>query len=179
MMGMSSTEWSTYMHEELGVDAEPSEISHAVVARLEHLYREHVPLIPGARDAVIRTADRWPLALASSANREIIDLVLELTGLGSYFQASVSSEEVPRGKPAADVYVEAARRLAAAPQACAAVEDSANGLRSAAAAGMKVIAVPNREFPPPTDALALADRVLESIDELQPELIEQLGSTTR
>jgi HAD superfamily hydrolase (TIGR01509 family) len=174
MMGMSSTEWSTYMHDDLGVDREPSEISAAVVARLEDLYRDDVPLIPGAREAVMRVADRRPLALASSANREIIDLVLELTGLGRYFGATVSSEEVPRGKPAPDVYLEAATRLAVAPSDCPAVEDSANGLRSAAAAGMKVIAIPNREFPPPPDELAVADRVLDSIDELTAEIADEL-----
>jgi HAD superfamily hydrolase (TIGR01509 family) len=172
MMGMSSTEWSTYMHEELGVDLGPDEISAAVVGRLVDLYRQRVPLIPGAREAVTRLAGRWPLGLASSANREIIDLVLELTGLGAHFRATVSSEEVPRGKPAPDVYLEAARRLGVAATDCAAVEDSANGLRSAAAAGMKVVAVPNREFPPAPDALALADHVLESIAELRADVID-------
>jgi HAD superfamily hydrolase (TIGR01509 family) len=175
MMGMSSPEWSRYMHDELGVPEPPEEISAEVVRRLEGVYRERLPLIDGARAAVERLAARWPLGLASSSNREVIDLVLELTGLGEYFRASVSSEEVPRGKPAPDVYLEAARRLAVAPTASAAVEDSANGLRSAAAAGMKLIAVPNRDFPPPADALALADRVLDSIDELAPELVEQVG----
>ncbi|MFL5841729.1 MAG: HAD family hydrolase [Thermoleophilaceae bacterium] len=172
MMGMSSTEWSAYMHEELGVDMDPREISAAVVSRLEDLYRERVPLIPGAREAVIRTAERWPLGLASSANRVIIELVLELTELGRYFGATVSSEEVAQGKPAPDVYLEASRRLGVAAPDCAAVEDSANGLRSAAAAGMKVIAVPNREFPPPPDALALADHVLESVAELNAGVID-------
>jgi HAD superfamily hydrolase (TIGR01509 family) len=172
MMGMSSTEWSAYMREELGVDMDPGEISAAVVSRLEDLYRESVPLIPGAREAVARLAERWPLGLASSANREIIDLVLELTALGAHFRATVSSEEVAQGKPAPDVYLEAARRLGVTARDCSAVEDSANGLRSAAAAGMKVIAVPNREFPPPPDALALAEHVLDSIAELTPEVIE-------
>jgi HAD superfamily hydrolase (TIGR01509 family) len=168
MMGMSSTEWSRYMHDELGVGLPPGEISDAVVARLEALYRAELPLLPGARETVIAAAREWPLALASSANRPIIELVLELAALGLCFAATVSSEEVPRGKPAPDVYLEAARRVEVAPTACVAVEDSSNGLRSAAAAGMTVLAVPNREFAPAEDALALADDVLESIGELTP-----------
>jgi HAD superfamily hydrolase (TIGR01509 family) len=121
----------------------------------------------------MRAARGWPLALASSANRPIIELVLELSGLDPCFAATVSSEEVPRGKPAPDVYLEAARRIAVAPGACAAVEDSSNGLRSAAAAGMTVIAVPHREFPPAEDALALADDVLDSVAQLTPERIRR------
>jgi HAD superfamily hydrolase (TIGR01509 family) len=171
MMGMSSIEWSRYMHDELAVDLPPDEISGLVVGRLEGLYRRELPLLPGAREAVERLAERWPLALASSANRPIIDLVLELAELRSLFAATVSSEEVDRGKPAPDVYLEAARRLDAPASACAAIEDSTNGLRAAAAAGMKVIAVPNREFPPARDALALASATVDSLDELDPALI--------
>jgi HAD superfamily hydrolase (TIGR01509 family) len=170
MMGMSSPEWSRYLHDELQVDLEPAEISAAVVAKLEQLYREQLPLLSGARAAVLALAQRWPLGLASSANREVIDLVLELAELGDLFAATVSSEEVPRGKPAPDVYLEAARRLGVAPTDCAAVEDSTNGLRAAAAAGMRIIALPNRTFPPAEDALQLADVVIGSLDELRPTL---------
>jgi HAD superfamily hydrolase (TIGR01509 family) len=170
MMGMSSPEWSRYLHDELQVDLEPAEISAAVVAKLEQLYREQLPLLPGARAAVLALAQRWPLGLASSANREVIDLVLELAELEDSFAATVSSEEVPRGKPAPDVYLEAARRLGVAPTDCAAVEDSTNGLRAAAAAGMRIIALPNRAFPPAEDALQLADVVIGSLDELRPTL---------
>jgi len=174
MMGMSSLEWSRYMHEELGVALAPERISDIVVGRLELLYREGVPLLPGARDAVTELHRFWPLALASSANRPIIELVLELTGMSGEFEATVSAEEVPHGKPAPDVYLEAARRLGVETGACAAVEDSSNGLRSAAAAGMKVIAIPNREFAPDDDALAVADVVVGSIAELSAEVVEGL-----
>ena len=170
MMGMSSREWSRYLHDELQVDLEPAEISAAVVAKLEQLYREQRPLLPGARAAVLALAQRWPLGLASSANREVIDLVLELAELEDSFAATVSSEEVPRGKPAPDVYLEAARRLGVAPTDCAAVEDSTTGLRAAAAAGMRIIALPNRAVPPAEDALQLADVVIGSLDELRPTL---------
>jgi HAD superfamily hydrolase (TIGR01509 family) len=172
MMGMSSVEWSRYMHDELGLSEPPEEISGEVVRRLEERYRRELPLIEGAKEAVERLAARWPLGLASSSNRELIDLVLELSGLAPFFRVTVSSEEVPRGKPAPDVYLEAARGLGVPPQRCAAVEDSRNGIRSAKAAGMKVIAIPNPHFPPDEDSLALADVTLGSLAELTPSIVE-------
>ena len=175
MMGMSSPEWSRYMHDELGVAMPPAQISDTVVARLAALYEEELPLIEGAREAVVVLARLWPLAVASSANRPLIDLVLALAHLEDRFVASVSSEEVAHGKPAPDVYLEAARRIGVPARRCAAVEDSSNGLRSAAAAGMMVFAVPNREFPPSADALASAADVLESIAELTPERVRRVA----
>src|SRR3954468_19077709 len=154
MMGMSSHEWSSWLHDELGVQLEPDAISRAVVERLDAVYRDHLELMPGAATAVERTATRWPLALASSSNLPLIELALELSGLRRFFAAVVSSEEVARGKPAPDVYLEAARRLGVAPERCAAVEDSTNGLLSAHAAGMRVIAVPDMRYPPSEEALA-------------------------
>jgi HAD superfamily hydrolase (TIGR01509 family) len=175
MMGMSSTEWSRYMHEVIGVPGPPEEISAEVVRRLERIYREHLPLIDGATEAVRRLAARWPLAVASSSNRPIIDLVLGLSGLAQFFRVTVSSEEVPRGKPAPDVYLEAAKRLGVEPAACAAVEDSHNGILSAKAAAIRVIAIPNPRYPPAPDALAAADVVLVSIDKLTPATVEGLA----
>ena len=172
MMGMSSLEWSRYMHDVIGLEDPPEEISAEVVRRLEEIYRRELPLIDGAVEAVERLAARWPLGLASSSNRELIDLVLELSGLAQNFRVTVSSEEVARGKPAPDVYLEAARRLGVAPEGCAAIEDSENGIRSAKAAGMRVLAIPNPQFPPAEDALALADDVLDSTGELTPERVE-------
>ena len=163
---MSSVEWSRYMHDELGVSDPPEEISKEVVRRLAEVYRERLPLIDGAVEAVERFAAHWPLGLASSSNRELIDLVLELSGLAPFFRVTVSSEEVPRGKPAPDVYLEAARGLGVPPENCAAVEDSRNGIRAAKAAGMRVIAIPNPHFPPGEEALALADVTLGSLAEL-------------
>jgi HAD superfamily hydrolase (TIGR01509 family) len=171
-MGMSSLEWSRYMHDELGLREPPEEISAEVVRRLEARYRERLPVLPGAREAVERLAARWPLALASSSNRELIDLALELTGVRHLFAATVSSEEVARGKPAPDVYLEAARRLGIDPTRAAAIEDSHNGLRAARAAGMRVIAIPNEHFPPDPKALALADVVVDSLAELTLERVE-------
>jgi HAD superfamily hydrolase (TIGR01509 family) len=171
MMGMSSTEWSRYMHDVVGLAEPPEEISREVVHRMLDRYAEQLPLIDGAIEAVERVAARWPLGLASSSNRELIDRALEVSGLARYFRATVSSEEVERGKPAPDVYLEAAQRLSVEPARCAAVEDSASGIRSAHAAGMRVVAIPNAAFPPPREALALADVVLDSIAKLGPDSV--------
>lgn len=172
MMGMSSTEWSRYIGEELGVAEPPERISDRVVERLARAYRDQLPVLPGARAAVERLALRWPLALASSSNRELIDLVLEVSELEPYFRATVSSEETARGKPAPDVYLEAARRLGADPPHCVAIEDSHNGILSAHAAGMAVVAVPNRVFPPGEDSLRTSAAVVGSLDQLTPALVE-------
>ena len=173
-MGMSSPEWSRYMHEVIGLPEPPEQISAEVVRRLEALYRERLPLVPGALEAVRRIGARWPLGIASSSNRPLIDLFLELTGTRDLFGATVSSEEVERGKPAGDVYLEAARWLGVEPARCTAIEDSENGIRSAAAAGMRVVAIPNRAFPPSEEAVSLAAGVIGSLDELTPEVIERL-----
>jgi HAD superfamily hydrolase (TIGR01509 family) len=172
MMGMSSPEWSRYMHDVIGLAETPEEINAEVVRRLEAAYREDLPLLPGAAEAVEALAAAWPLGLASSSNRELIDLVLGASGLGRFFAATVSSEEVPRGKPAPDVYLEAARRLGVEPARAVAVEDSENGIRSARAAGMRVLAIPNPQYPPAPDALALADDVLASVAELTPTRVD-------
>jgi HAD superfamily hydrolase (TIGR01509 family) len=179
MMGMSSPEWSRYMHDVIGVPDPPDRISEEVVERLAELYRRELPLVDGAIEAVRRIGDRWPLGIASSSNRPLIDLFLELTGTRDLFRATVSSEEVAHGKPAPDVYLEAARRLQVGPERCAAIEDSENGIRSARAAGMHVVAIPNRVFPPSTEALALADVVLDSPAGLTPEAVELASDARR
>ena len=172
MMGMSSLEWSQYMHDVVGLTDRPEEINREVVQRMLDSYAHRLPLIHGAVEAVRRLAARWPLGLASSSNRELIDRALDVSGLASLFRATVSSEEVAHGKPAPDVYLEAARRLDVEPRRCAAIEDSANGIRSAHAAGMRVVAIPNAAFPPTADVLELGDAVLRSVSELTPDAVE-------
>jgi HAD superfamily hydrolase (TIGR01509 family) len=175
MMGMSSPEWSRYMHESLGLRESPDELNAEVVRRLLERYRERLPLLPGALEAVRRLAAEWPLALASSSNRPVIEAFLDAAGVRDLFAVTVSSEEVARGKPAPDVFVEAVRRLGVAPERCAAIEDSANGIRAARAAGMRVVAIPNAHYPPPPDVLALADVVLGSLQELTVEAVSGGG----
>lgn len=176
MLGMSSPEWAAYMRDRLGVPLEVAEISAEVVRIMGELYGRELPILPGAAEAVRRLAERWPLGLASSSNREIIDLVLATAGWKCLFAATVSSEEVERGKPAPDVYVETARRLGVAPQRCVAIEDSGPGIGSAAAAGVAVIAVPNAGYPPEADALDVAASVLGSLHDLGPAVVEQAAS---
>ncbi|MCL4473653.1 MAG: HAD family phosphatase [Actinobacteria bacterium] len=171
MMGMSSFEWSAYMHDRLGLPLEPEEISRGVAARMAGIYRRDLPLIPGAKEAVARMGAEWRLGVASSSNRDLIDQALEAAGLRDRFQAVVSSEEVERGKPDPDVYLEAARRLKVAPANCVAVEDSGNGILAGKAAGMRVVAIPNRTLPPEATALARADLVIDSLAGLTPAAV--------
>jgi HAD superfamily hydrolase (TIGR01509 family) len=175
MMGMSSPEWSRYMHDVIGLTESPDEINAEVVRRLLARYRRSLPLVDGAVEAVERLSARWPLGLASSSNREVIDTVLDAADIADRFTATVSSEEVAHGKPAPDVYLEAARRLGADPTQCVAIEDSRNGIRSAHAAGMRVIAIPNPYFPPTADTLAADDDVVSSLDELTAERLSSSG----
>lgn len=167
MMGMSSLEWSRYLHETVGLREPPEVINAEVVRRMLARYEVDLPVVLGAVESVTQIAEQGlGLALASSSNRELIDAVLRRLDITALFDVTVSSEEVPRGKPAPDVYLEAARRLGVAPARCAAVEDSASGIRAAHAAGMRVIAYPNRHFPPAEDALALAEVVLDTAAEI-------------
>ena len=170
MSGMSSTEWSRYLHDVVGISDPPEEINAEVVRRMRERYAA-LPLVDGAAEAVRRLGASFRLALASSSNRPLIDSVLSHSGLDAYFETTVSSEEVARGKPAPDVFLEAARRLGVSPDRCAAIEDSANGLRAAHVAGMRVIAIPNRRYPPPADAVVVADVTLESIASLTPDVL--------
>jgi HAD superfamily hydrolase (TIGR01509 family) len=174
MMGMSSKEWSSYMHDRLGVPMAPDEINDDVVRRVASAYQEHLPLLPHAVETVRELAGRWPLGVASSSNRPIIELVLDRSGLTECFTAVVSSEEVEHGKPAPDVYLAVARDLDVDPTACVAVEDSTNGIKSAVAAGMRTIAVPNRQFRPDADVLASAVVVVPSLAEVTPKLVASL-----
>jgi HAD superfamily hydrolase (TIGR01509 family) len=174
MMGMSSKEWSSYMHDRLGVPMTPAEINDDVVRRVASTYEQGLPLLPHALETVRELGANWPLGLASSSNRPIIDLVLERSGVRACFAAVVSSEEVAHGKPAPDVYLAAARELDVDPKDCAAVEDSTNGIKSAVAAGMRTIAVPNRQFRPDDDVLASAAVVVPSLAEVTPDLVASL-----
>jgi HAD superfamily hydrolase (TIGR01509 family) len=174
MMGMSSKEWSRYMHDRLGVPMEPAAINDEVVRRVMSIYEQGLPLLSHAAETVRELAARWPLGLASSSNRPIIELVLERSGLAPCFAVVVSSEEVDRGKPAPDVYLAVARGLGVDPKDCVAIEDSTNGIKSAVAAGMRTIAVPNPHFPPADDALATAAVVVQSLAEVTPELVASL-----
>jgi HAD superfamily hydrolase (TIGR01509 family) len=175
LMGMSTPEWSAYLSRDLGVGRPPEVVAAEVLERMAERYGQRPPLLPGAVAAVERLAERWPLGLASSSSRQLIELVLAASGLAGRFRATVSTEEVPRGKPAPDAYLEVAARLGVDPAECAAVEDSSNGVRSAAAAGMRVIAIPARRYPLDDDAARAAAVVLGGLDELTVATVEALA----
>jgi HAD superfamily hydrolase (TIGR01509 family) len=159
--GMSTPEWARYLVEELGAQLSPPEIATVVVKRMAARYAAEPPLIPGAVDVVRQVSARWPVAIASSSPVILIKGFLDVTGLP--VGAAVSSEQVGAGKPAPDVYLRAAGLLGVAPEDCAAVEDTTNGLRSALAAKMAVYAVPNPHFPPDPEVLKQATAVVEKI----------------
>jgi HAD superfamily hydrolase (TIGR01509 family) len=175
LMGMSTQEWARYLSEDLGVGLPPDQVAALVIGEMAARYRAHLPLMPGAVDAVRRFAARWPLGLASSAPAVLIETVLDAADLSSYFQVTMSTEQVPHGKPAPDIYLAVTARLGVSPSACAAVEDSSNGLRSAAAAGLYVIAVPHPRYPPDPDALAATSLVLPTLAELSPDTVAALA----
>ncbi len=176
MMGLSTPEWIAYLQRELGVELPAEEIRTRILERLEASYREQLPLVPGAADAVRRLAERWPLAVASSSPRELIELAIELAGLGQCFAAVISAAEVARGKPAPDVYLRACELLGSEPSRTPAIEDSGPGVDSARAAGMPVVLIPGSEFPPPAEVLEAADLVLGSIEQLSVERVEALAN---
>lgn len=176
MMGMATAEWAAFLHDELQVPLPVDDLAAGVVDAMVEHYGRHPPLLPGAVEAVRRLAPRWPLGLASSSPARLIDVVLEAAGLVSLFAAVLSTEEIGRGKPAPDVYLAVAQGLGVPPGSCAAVEDSTNGLRAARAAGMRVIAVPTRSYPPDPGELARADAVLDSLDDLTGVVVDPLAS---
>ncbi len=176
LMGMSTPEWARYLSQDLGVGLPPDEVATAVIDRMVARYAERVPFMDGAVDAVHRFAARWPLGLASSSPPRLIGTVLKSADLGSCFSVVMSTEQVAHGKPAPDIYLAVTAALGCPPD-CAAVEDSSNGLRSAAAAGLRVIAVPQPRYPPDPDALALASLVLPSLTGLTTDAVAALGAS--
>jgi HAD superfamily hydrolase (TIGR01509 family) len=174
VMGANSRAWARIMRERKGLDpsAEP-EIERAVVEGvIERYAREGAPRIEGATDTVRQVAARHAVAVASSAHRAVIQAALEATDLVDVIPVVVSSDEVEHGKPAPDVYLEAARRLGIAPVECLVVEDSLNGVKAGRAAGMHVVLVPNATVPPAPEAFELANEVLERIAML-PAVVER------
>jgi HAD superfamily hydrolase (TIGR01509 family) len=175
MQGMSTPEWSTYLAETVQVPGSPAELAEQVIDTVALRYEADLPLIPGAREAVARLAGHLRLGLASSSPRRLIDTVLDAAGLAEFFEVTVSTEEVEAGKPSPAVYRAAVQQLGVRAADTAAVEDSSNGLRSAHAAGLVVVALPHDAFPPASDALALAAATVRELGELTPELFAGLG----
>jgi len=166
-MGLNSRDWSEVMRERMGVAEAPIAIEHVIVEALVARYASQpVPIVPGAPVAATRIAARVPVAIASSAHRAVIRAAIDASGLASVFTTIVSSDDVARGKPAPDVYLEAARRLGVAPARCLVIEDSRNGVLAGRAAGARVILVPNASVPPGPGVAEMADAVLERLADL-------------
>lgn len=181
VMGANSRQWSETMADRLHLALAPVEIERAIVEGMVERWH-NAPLIPAIRHAdqvVRRVADRWPVALASSAHSDVIRAALEAMALNDVFRVVVSSDEVSHGKPAPDVYLETARRLGVDPARCLVVEDSLNGVLAGKAAGMTVVLIPNESIPPAPGASDAADVVLASIDELNPEALGSIAATPR
>jgi HAD superfamily hydrolase (TIGR01509 family) len=176
VMGANSMQWAVSMRDNNGIDLTAQEIYDGIIGDLKRRYAEHLPLIPGAREAVLGLAREYRLGVASSSPRELIEYALDLAALHDCFGAVVSSDDVARGKPEPDVYLEACARLGTVPSRAAAVEDSSNGITAAAAAGLAVIAIPNPEYPPSAASLASAHMVLDSIASLTGALVASLGA---
>jgi HAD superfamily hydrolase (TIGR01509 family) len=174
LMGANSMQWAASMRENNGLDMSDQEIYEGIIGALRERYARHLPLIPGAREAIAALAPVYRLGVASSSPRELIEYALELAGLRACFGAVVSSDDVARGKPEPDVYLEACARLRTPPERAAAVEDSSSGIQAAASAGLAVIAVPNAEYPPSAEAIGTASVVLRSIAELDGAVISSL-----
>jgi HAD superfamily hydrolase (TIGR01509 family) len=179
MLGMSTPEWSQYMATTVGVRGDAPEVAQRVIDTMARRYHEHLPTLPGAVEAVKRLAARWPLGLASSSPRRLIDASLDALGLTPYFRETVSTEEVARGKPAPDGYARVCELLGVDPGRTVAIEDSSNGLRSASAAGMIVVAVPHDAFPPAADALAVTAARVHGLDDVTVDLLEALAPPRR
>ncbi len=175
VMGPNSLGWARIMADRLALDEPLEAIVDEVIAGVVGRYRSlPAPAILPAIRAVRRLESDRPLAVASSSHRAVIEAALEAIGLGSAFAAVVSSDEVAHGKPAPDVYLEAARRLGEDPAACLVIEDSVNGVRAGRAAGMRVVLVPSVLVPPAAGAREAASLVLESLDLLDAPAIAGL-----
>ena len=177
VMGRNSRQWSETMRARLLLELTPAEIERAIVEAMVDRYRaEGAPEIEGAAAAVERLARSYPLGLASSAHRDVIDASLRATGLDRVFQVVVSSDDVAHGKPEPDVYLETARRLGVDPSRCLVIEDSLNGVLAGRAAGMAVALVPNLAVPPAAGAHEAATIVLERLDMIDPVAIAALAA---
>jgi beta-phosphoglucomutase-like phosphatase (HAD superfamily) len=167
-MGVSTAVWADYMIRRLELDLTREQVIDRVVAGMRDIYSRGIPYKPGAVGAVARAAACCPVGLASGSEKSLIQMMLADRPMAGKFMAWVCTDDMARGKPAPDVYLECARQLGVDPRACVCLEDSGAGIQSGKAAGMKVIAVPDPRFPPKPEILAMADVVLNSLEQFDP-----------
>ncbi len=173
--GKSVNEWAAYLADHTGLSV--ARARELVIDSVTAAYDSGaVDLLPFAAEMVQGAQRRVPVGLATSAPREVIDRVIHRPELTGCFSATVSSAEVPRGKPSPDVYRAAVELLGGDPARSFAVEDSSNGIRAAAAAGLTVLGMEHEQYPIAPDAAALAADVFHSLDELQDRLFADLDA---
>ena len=178
-MGRSTMGWARVMQTQLALDESLDDIIAEMKARVIAQYEARMPTRPGALDAVARMSERYRVGLASGSPTEIIKAVLRITGLDQIFEVMVYGDELPRGKPAPDIYFEALKRLAVAPGRSLGIEDSANGLRSLKAAGMYAVAAPSPGYPLAADVLALADAHISTLEDFTIELVQSIDAKSQ
>ncbi len=140
---LGTSEPTTYAYYASRADVLPYEEHMAAIDEIRvPVYEERLEAFPDAFDTVQSLAAQGiPMAVASSSRRPDLDSKLALTGLDRYFDAFVGGDEVEHGKPAPDVYLEAARRLGVPPADCVAIEDAEHGATAAVAAGMRAVMI--------------------------------------
>ena len=176
-MGRSTVGWATVMQEKLALDEPIDEIIAEMKARVIAHYEELMPARPGALESVAHLKRHFRVGLASGSPTDIIKAVLRITGLDQIFEVMIYGDEVPRGKPAPDIYLEALKQLGVAPAVSLGIEDSANGLRALKAAGMFAVAAPSPDYPLPADVLALADAHITTLEDFTVDLVRRIERT--
>jgi len=173
-MGVSTLTWANYMLRRFELDLSPEQVVSRIVGTMQALYARQVPYLPGAIAAVHLAARYYPTGLASGSHCSLIDAVTNDAPMRGKFKVVVCADEVPAGKPAPDVYLQAAHMLGVKAESCVCLEDSANGILAGKRAGMKVIAVPDHRLAPSGEVLHLADLVLASLNEFNLQVIRLL-----
>jgi mannitol-1-/sugar-/sorbitol-6-/2-deoxyglucose-6-phosphatase len=173
-MGRSTRSWAEVMQKRLNLDMSLDDIIDDLRIRLLERYERHMPILPGAIEAVHLSASAYRVALASGSPTWVIQRVVQLTGLDKVFQAVIYGDDMVHGKPAPDIYLEAARRLDVLPRDSLGIEDSANGIRSLKAAGMVALAVPSPSFPLPDEIVKMVDLTLPSLEHFTLDLVRSI-----
>lgn len=175
-MGRSTIGWAEVMKDKLNLDESVDDIIVEMKQRVIAHYEERMPTRPGAIESVKHMKEHFRVGLASGSPTEIIKAVLRITGLDQIFEVMIYGDDIPKGKPAPDIYLEAMKQLGVTPVVTVGIEDSANGIRSLKAAGMVAVAAPSPDFQLSDDILALVDAHITTLEDFNIDLIRQIES---
>ena len=178
-MGQSTIGWAKVMKERLQPEMTVDEIIIDMKKRVIAHYEERMPTRPGALEAVKLASKHYRVGLASGSPTEIIKSVLSLTGLDQIFEIMIYGDDIPNGKPAPDIYIEAMKQLGVNPAVTIGIEDSANGIRALKAAGMYAIAAPSPGFPLPVEIVEMSDAIIHSMEDFSTQLVHAIGENVR